>query len=253
MRSEHAYRADVVGSLLRPPYLKEARERHAGGALSDAELKRVEDRAVDEAVALQARTGVAVVTDGEMRRYAYFGHFIDALEGFDKFGGWAIPFRDEAGNELLFQRAVVVSRLRRRRHLCAEEFTYLRARADRPSPRVPHLTTGIRHVRNTRTVAISYRTDRLTGQLETRHALVTIYGCPSCHVIPDAAPQGMVGPTLTSMGRRSYIAGRFPNHEIWMTLWLKEPQQLKPGSAMPNLGVGERDARDMAAYLAKLR
>src|SRR5882672_2187370 len=133
MRSEHAYRADVVGSLLRPPYLKEARERHAGGAVSDAELKRVEDRAVDEAVALQARTGVAVVTDGEMRRYAYFGHFIDALEGFDKFGGWAIPFRDEAGNELLFQRAVVVSRLRRRRHLCAEEFTYLRARADRPA------------------------------------------------------------------------------------------------------------------------
>jgi cytochrome c1 len=72
-------------------------------------------------------------------------------------------------------------------------------------------------------------------------------------VIPDAAPQGIVGPTLTSMGRRSYIAGRFPNHEIWMTLWLKDPQQLKPGSAMPNLGVGERDARDMAAYLATLR
>ncbi|PYN90037.1 MAG: hypothetical protein DMD87_03315 [Candidatus Rokuibacteriota bacterium] len=48
-------------------------------------------------------------------------------------GGWAIPFRDDQGNELLFQRAVVVSRLKRRRHLCAEKFTYLRARTDRPT------------------------------------------------------------------------------------------------------------------------
>ena len=87
MGTKRAYRADIVGSLLRPAYLKEARERHASGALSDAELKRVEDRAVDEAVALQTRTGVSIVTDGEMRRFAYFGHFSDAIEGFDKFGG----------------------------------------------------------------------------------------------------------------------------------------------------------------------
>src|SRR5258706_7806592 len=116
-----AYRAEVIGSLLRPAYLKEARQRHASGSLGDTELKRIEDRAVDDAVRLQTRTGVSVVTDGEMRRYAYFGHFIDSVEGFDKFGGWAIPFRDEHGNELLFQRAVVGARLRRRRHLSAEE------------------------------------------------------------------------------------------------------------------------------------
>jgi 5-methyltetrahydropteroyltriglutamate--homocysteine methyltransferase len=126
------YRAEVIGSLLRPAYLKDARHRRASGAITDAELKRAEDRAVDEAVQIQTRAGVSVVTDGEMRRYAYFGHFIDSIDGFDKFGGWAIPFRDEQGNELLFQRAVVVSRLKRRRHLCAEEFTYLRARTDRP-------------------------------------------------------------------------------------------------------------------------
>ena len=129
----NAYRAEVIGSLLRPAYLKDARRRHAAGSLTDAELKRAEDRAVDDAVRIQARAGVSVLTDGEMRRYAYFGHFIDSIEGFDKFGGWAIPFRDEQGDELLFQRAVVVSRLRRRRHLCAEEFTYLRARTERPT------------------------------------------------------------------------------------------------------------------------
>ena len=122
------FRSDVIGSLLRPSYLKEARERHEAGNLSEAEFKRVEDRAVDEAVALQSRAGVEVITDGEMRRYAFYGHLIDAVEGFDKFGGWAIPFRDEKGEELVLRRPVVVSKLRRKRPLCAEEFTYLRAR-----------------------------------------------------------------------------------------------------------------------------
>jgi 5-methyltetrahydropteroyltriglutamate--homocysteine methyltransferase len=128
-----AYRSDVVGSLLRPAYLKEAQERHASGVLSDAEFRKIEDHAVDEAIALQIRTGMDVISDGEMRRYAFFGHLIDAVEGFDKSGAWAITFRDEQGGELVYRRPVVVSRLRWRRHLCAEEFTYLRARTDRPT------------------------------------------------------------------------------------------------------------------------
>jgi 5-methyltetrahydropteroyltriglutamate--homocysteine methyltransferase len=127
------YRSDVVGSLLRPEYLKQAREQHDEGKLTDAEFKRVEDRAVDEAVETQTRAGVEVLTDGEMRRYAFFGHLIDAVEGFDKFGGWAIPFRNEKGEESVLPRPVVVSKLRRRRPLCAEEFTYLRARTNRPA------------------------------------------------------------------------------------------------------------------------
>jgi 5-methyltetrahydropteroyltriglutamate--homocysteine methyltransferase len=127
------FRADAIGSLLRPAYLKEARARFEAGEMGDAAFKQVEDRAVDEAIALQEASGLDVVTDGEMRRYAFFGHFIDAVEGFDKFGGWAIPFHDEQGHEIVFKRPVVVSRLRSRRHLCAEEFSYLRARATRPA------------------------------------------------------------------------------------------------------------------------
>ena len=127
------YRSDVVGSLLRPPYLKDARRRHEAGELTEAAFKKIEDRAVDEAVALQAAVGLDVLTDGELRRYAFFGHLIDAVEGFDKLGGWAIPFRNEAGDKLVLQRPVVVSKLRRKRPLCAEEFTYLRARTDRPA------------------------------------------------------------------------------------------------------------------------
>jgi len=129
----HVYRSDVVGSLLRPAYLREARQRYEAGASSALEFKQIEDRAVEEAISLQLRAGLDVLSDGELRRYAFFGHLIDAVEGFDKFGGWALPFRDEQGNELLFKRPVVVSRLRRRRHLCAEEFTYLRARTDHPT------------------------------------------------------------------------------------------------------------------------
>ena len=129
------YRSDVVGSLLRPGYWKQARARHDAGAIGHVEYKRIEDRAVDEAIALQTAAGLDVITDGEMRRYAFFGHLPDSIEGFDATGGWAIPFRDEQGNEVVIQRPVAVSKLRRRRHMCAEEFTYLRGRT-RACPKV---------------------------------------------------------------------------------------------------------------------
>lgn len=127
------YRSDVVGSLLRPAYLKEARDQFSAGTLTDAEFKQVEDRAVDESIDLQIRAGIEAITDGELRRYAFYGHLIDAVEGFDKYGGWAIPFRDEKGEQLILPRPVVVSKLRRKRPLCAEEFTYVRARTTHPA------------------------------------------------------------------------------------------------------------------------
>ena len=127
------FHSDVVGSLLRPSYLKEARDQYATGNLTDDEFKRIEDRAVNECVDLQVQAGIEVITDGEMRRYAFYGHLIDAVEGFDKYGGWAIPFRDEKGEQLVLARPVVVSKLRRKRPLCAEEFTYLRARTRHPA------------------------------------------------------------------------------------------------------------------------
>src|SRR5690242_6864514 len=107
------YRNDVIGSLLRPDYLKQAREQREAGTLSAAKFKQIEDRAVNEAIDLQVSAGMDVVTDGEMRRYAFYGHFIDSVEGFDKYGGWAIPFHDEQGNELVLKRPVVVGRLKR--------------------------------------------------------------------------------------------------------------------------------------------
>src|SRR5262249_42818406 len=90
------------------------------------------DRAVDEAVAAQEAAGLDVVTDGEQRRYAFFGHLVEALEGFDRFGGWAIPFHDEAGTQVTLQRPVVVEKLQWRRQMSVEEFTYLRGRTTKP-------------------------------------------------------------------------------------------------------------------------
>ena len=85
-------RSDVIGSLLRPGYLLDARAQHERGELTPAEFKRIEDRAVADAVTLQQDAGLDVVTDGEMRRYAFYGHLVEALEGFDKFGGWSVTF-----------------------------------------------------------------------------------------------------------------------------------------------------------------
>src|SRR6476469_8793685 len=128
-----AFKSDVIGSLLRPQYLKDARTSLEAGRLTAPEFKRIEDLAVDEAVMTQQDAGLDVVTDGEMRRYAFFGHLVEALEGFDRFGGWAIPFHDDEGHELTIKRPVVVEKLRWRRSMCAEEYIYLRARTGHPA------------------------------------------------------------------------------------------------------------------------
>jgi len=75
-------RADVVGSLLRPPYLRETRQAHRDGRLTDAELSAVEDRAVREAIELQETIGLSVITDGEMRRQGWSSPLRAALTGF---------------------------------------------------------------------------------------------------------------------------------------------------------------------------
>ena len=138
-------RTDVVGSLLRPPELLAAQERLARGELTAAAFKQVEDRAVDEALALQEEAGLDVVTDGEMRRLSFQSQLTAAVEGF---GEWDLnaflwgEWRSEELGEMRIERPAlaVESTLRRKRFLSAEEFTYLRGRTDRvikvtlPSP-----------------------------------------------------------------------------------------------------------------------
>src|SRR5260370_35595929 len=75
---------DVVGSLLRPPELLKAREDLAAGQITPAAFKVIEDRAVDQAVALQEEAGLDVLTDGEMRRISFQSQLPEAVEGFGK-------------------------------------------------------------------------------------------------------------------------------------------------------------------------
>jgi 5-methyltetrahydropteroyltriglutamate--homocysteine methyltransferase len=139
-------RSDVVGSLLRPPALLEARERFAAGELSPVELKAVEDDAVDDALRLQDGAGIDVVTDGEMRRLSFQSQLPAAVEGLSAWDLDAFLWGDWHGDDEVGDRLVerpdlsVVGKLRRRRSLCAEEFAYARGRTDRvlkitlPSP-----------------------------------------------------------------------------------------------------------------------
>lgn len=91
------------------------------------------------------------------------------------------------------------------------------------------------------------------GEPQRGHELVLRYGCTACHAGIGDAPAGDVGPTLEGIARRAYIAGQFPNTRIRMVEWLQHPQALKPGTAMPDLGVNARDARDIAAFLATMK
>ena len=84
-------RSDVVGSLLRPPELLDARSRFERGELAVAEFKRVEDAAVDWALRLQEEAGLEVVTDGEMRRLSFQSQLPAAVEGFADSGPRRVP------------------------------------------------------------------------------------------------------------------------------------------------------------------
>jgi cytochrome c2 len=88
------------------------------------------------------------------------------------------------------------------------------------------------------------------GHAGRAQALVDEYGCGSCHVIPglDRA-DGRVGPSLAGLSGRRTIAGRLPNTPENLMRWITAPQRVDPGNLMPDLGVNERDARDLAAYL----
>lgn len=91
------------------------------------------------------------------------------------------------------------------------------------------------------------------GDAERGLVLVQEYGCHSCHYIPGArGPKAWVGPPLTAWAKRHYIIGSMPNTVENLQSWLQEPQRISPGTAMPDLGVTQQDARDISAYLYTL-
>lgn len=85
-------------------------------------------------------------------------------------------------------------------------------------------------------------------------AAIRRYGCQTCHTIPGIqGGRGKVGPSLEGIGGRTYLAGQLPNNGQNMIRWIRDPQGVEPGTAMPELGVTEADGKDIAAYLYTLR
>lgn len=92
------------------------------------------------------------------------------------------------------------------------------------------------------------------GQPARGKGLVRRYGCVSCHTIPGVPGEGSLGPPLEGIARKDYLAGgKVPNEPKNMIRWIRDPQELQPGSAMPALGISEQDGRDIAAFLYTLR
>lgn len=96
---------------------------------------------------------------------------------------------------------------------------------------------------------------RLTaGNPDSGEVLIRRFGCGGCHQIPGIpGARGRVGPPLEGIASRVYIAGKFSNTPSNMIAWIQHPQAMDPGVDMPEMGVSESQARDIAAYLYTLQ
>lgn len=91
------------------------------------------------------------------------------------------------------------------------------------------------------------------GDPERGAGVIQDIGCGACHTIPGIeGARGVVGPPLSFWSRRSYIAGNLPNSPPNLVRWIRDADAVEPGTAMPDLGLSEQQARDVAAYLYTL-
>lgn len=139
--------ADVIGSLLRPPELREAQRQLDAGAIPPARFKEIEDSAVDAAILLQESVGLPVVTDGEMRRRSFQSQMTAAVSGFGEHGLDAFlwgDWHDEQGlhRKRRPRRLGVTAKLQRRRYLVADEFSYLKSKTKK-IPKVTLTSPGL--------------------------------------------------------------------------------------------------------------
>jgi 5-methyltetrahydropteroyltriglutamate--homocysteine methyltransferase len=149
------YRADVLGSLLRPAHLKQARQAWQAGTLSSGEFKQIEDRCVDAAIAMQEGVGVDIISDGELRRSWFSGLYTDALEGLNTAAQIKSRISGEGAAEetKTLDAPVVTAKIGRRRSWAIEEFAYARGKArlplkvSLPSPLMMYLNWSGEHSR----------------------------------------------------------------------------------------------------------
>jgi len=149
-RTSPPFRADHVGSLLRPPELRQARDDYAAGTITAGQLRAAEDAAIRGAVALQQDVGLRSVTDGEFRRHSWHMDFIYQIGGIQKVPGHLLSkFRNADGTIEFTPDAIHVSRrVTMDKTIFGEDFAFLRSIAGElsspggtpPDPLVPKLT-----------------------------------------------------------------------------------------------------------------
>lgn len=151
IRNRPPFRADHVGSLLRPPKLKDARARHERGEISDVDLRAVEDDAIEHAIARQAGIGLRSATDGEFRRAMWHFDFLERLDGVESFrSNHGIAFK--GGIETQAKGLRVTGKIGFSTHPMVDHFRFLRdhtramPKMTIPSPSVLHFRGGRRAV-----------------------------------------------------------------------------------------------------------
>lgn len=119
------FRADHIGSLLRPPALRQAFRDHAAKKIDDKEFDRRLDDCIREVVAMQEKVGLKVVNDGEFRRASYWSRFVERVDGF-VIKPAEFKFRNDEGHELEFTGTYAAGKLRRVQPLALDEFLFMR-------------------------------------------------------------------------------------------------------------------------------
>ena len=137
------FRADHVGSLLRPKPLRDAFRKRAAGESDEAAFAAVQDEAIRDAVRLQQDAGLRIVTDGEFRRASYWGRFVERCEGF-AIKPALFKFRDDHGHEIDFTATYAQAKIRRTQALALDEFEFVKgvanvaAKITLPAPSTMH-------------------------------------------------------------------------------------------------------------------
>ena len=137
------FRADHIGSLLRPPALREAFKQFAAKTISEAQFRKVQDDAIRDVVKLQGEVGLGLATDGEFRRPSYWARFVALTDGF-VIKEAQFKFHDDHGHETEFTAPHVVGSLKRRQPISMEEFSFVKPltravpKITMPSPSTMH-------------------------------------------------------------------------------------------------------------------
>ena len=211
-RTSPPFRADHVGSLVRPPELKRAREEHAAGKLSGDALRAIEDRCIRDAIALQERVGLQSVTDGEFRRFSFRDVLFECASGFGERIETDFEFTYADGST---RRATpvpkVAGKIRRRRGISTEDFKFLKGATKAtpkimlPAPDLAHWFTGDRVFAGIYSNRHEYLAD-VSAMLREEISELAQLGCTYVQI--DEVPI----PVMTDPKVQAIIRGRGEDH-----------------------------------------